>query len=213
MTRYLTEFIGTFFLVFVIGMTAVTGLAEAPIAIGCTLMVMVYMGGHISGAHYNPVISVALFLEGTLDRSQLVPYIAAQILGAWLATGTVLLITGVTFAPAPGADYGTLPVLLAEVLVTLVLTLVILNVTTVKATEGNSYYGLAIGFTLLVGVYAVGPVSGGVFNPVVGIGPALVDVLAGDSSMGNLWFYLVGPLAGASLAVPVFRMQNPDRDS
>jgi aquaporin Z len=213
MARYLTELIGTFFLVFTIGMTAVAGLAAAPIAIGCTLMVMVYMGGHVSGAHYNPAISVALFLQGALDRSQLVPYIAAQILGAWLAAGAVLLITGATFAPAPGADYGTLPVLLAEALVAFALTLVILNVTTVKATEGNSYYGLAIGFTVLAGVYAVGPVSGGVFNPAVGIGAVLVDVLAGDGSMGNLWFYLVGPLAGASLAVPVFRMQNPDGDS
>ena len=210
MARYLTELIGTFFLVFTIGMTAVTGLAAAPIAIGCTLMVMVYMGGHVSGAHYNPAVSVALFLRGALDGSQLVPYIAAQILGAWLAAGAVFLITGATFAPAPGADYGTLPVLLAEVLVTFALALVILNVATAKATEGNSYYGLAIGFTVLAGAYAVGPVSGGAFNPAVGIGPVLVDVLAGDGSMGNLWFYLVGPLAGAVLAVPVFRMQNPE---
>ena len=210
MARYLTELIGTFFLVFTIGMTAVTGLAAAPIAIGCTLMVMVYMGGHVSGAHYNPAVSVALFLRGALDGSQLVPYIAAQILGAWLAAGAVFLITGATFAPAPGADYGTLPVLLAEVLVTFALALVILNVATAKATEGNSYYGLAIGFTVLAGAYAVGPVSGGAFNPAVGIGPVLVDVLAGDGSMGNLWFYLVGPLAGAALAVPVFRMQNPE---
>ena len=100
--------------------------------------------------------------------------------------------------------------MLAEVLVTFALALVILNVATAKATEGNSYYGLAIGFTVLAGAYAVGPVSGGAFNPAVGIGPVLVDVLAGDGSMGNLWFYLVGPLAGAVLAVPVFRMQNPE---
>jgi aquaporin Z len=213
MARYLTEVIGTFFLVFTIGMTAVTGLAAAPIAIGCTLMVMVYMGGHVSGAHYNPAVSVALFLRGALDGSQLVPYIAAQILGAWLAAGAVLLITGETFAPAPGADYGALPVLLAEVLVTFALALVIMNVATAKATEGNSYYGLAIGFTVLAGAYAVGPVSGGAFNPAVGIGPIMVDVLAGDGSMGNLWFYLVGPLAGAALAVPVFRMQNPEGDA
>jgi len=213
MARYLTEVIGTFFLVFTIGMTAVTGLAAAPIAIGCTLMVMVYMGGHVSGAHYNPAVSVALFLRGALDGSQLAPYIAAQILGAWLAAGAVLLITGATFAPAPGADYGALPVLLAEVLVTFALALVIMNVATAKATEGNSYYGLAIGFTVLAGAYAVGPISGGVFNPAVGIGPIMVDVLAGDGSMGNLWFYLVGPLAGAALAVPVFRMQNPEGDA
>ena len=210
MARYLTELIGTFFLVFTIGMTAVAGLAAAPIAIGCTLMVMVYMGGHVSGAHYNPAVSVAIFLRGKLEGSELVPYIAAQILGSWLAGGAVLVITGSTFAPAPGTDYGTLSVLMAEVLVTFALVLVILNVATAKATEGNSYYGLAIGFTVLAGTYAVGPVSGGAFNPAVGIGPIIVDLLAGDGSMGNLWFYIVGPLAGASLAVPVFRMQNPE---
>ena len=210
MARYLTELIGTFFLVFTIGMTAVTGLAAAPIVIGCTLMVMVYMGGHVSGAHYNPAVSVAVFLRGALDGSEVVPYIVAQILGALLAGGAVLVITGSTFAPAPGTDYGTLSVLLAEAVLTFALALVILNVATAKATEGNSYYGLAIGFTVLVGAYAVGPVSGGAFNPAVGIGPVLVDVLAGDGSIGNLWFYVVGPLAGAVLAVPVFRMQNPE---
>jgi aquaporin Z len=210
MARYLTELIGTFFLVFTIGMTAVTGLTAAPIAIGCTLMVMVYMGGHISGAHYNPAVSVAIFLRGALEGSELVPYIAAQMVGASLAGGAVLLITGVTFTPAPGADYGTLSVLFAEALITFALALVILNVATSKATEGNSYYGLAIGFTVLAGAYAVGPVSGGVFNPAVGIGPIIVDVLMGDGSMGNLWLYIVGPVAGASLAVPVFRVQNPE---
>ena len=210
MRRYVTELIGTFFLVFTIGMTAVAGLAAAPIAIGCTLMVMVYMGGHISGAHYNPAVSVAIFLRGALDGSDLLPYIAAQILGALLAGGAVLLITGSTFAPAPGADYGAVPALLAEVLVTFALALVILNVATSKATEGNPYYGLAIGFTVLAGAYAVGPVSGGAFNPAVGIGPVLVDVVLGDGSMGNLWFYIIGPLVGAALAVPVFRMQNPE---
>ncbi|MEE2899368.1 MAG: aquaporin [Gemmatimonadota bacterium] len=210
MARYVTELIGTFFLVFTIGMTAVTGLAVAPIAIGSMLMVMVYMGGHISGAHYNPAVSIAVFLRGKLEASELVPYIGAQILGAWLASSAVLLITGATFAPAPGADYGTLPVLMAEVLATFALALVILNVATAKATEGNSYYGLAIGFTVLAGAFAVGPVSGGVFNPAVGIGPITVDLLAGEGSLGNLWLYIVGPIVGAALAVPVFRMQNPE---
>lgn len=210
MARYVTELIGTFFLVFTIGMTTVTGLAAAPLAIGCALTGLVYMGGHISGAHYNPAVSVAFFLRGAFDRSELIPYIVAQVLGAWLAAGAVLLITGATFAPAPGADYGTFPVLLAEVLGTFALALVILNVATAKATEGNTYYGVAIGFTVLSAAYAVGPVSGGAFNPAVGIGPMVVDLLAGDGSLGNLWFYIVGPVAGAVLAVPVFRLQNPE---
>jgi aquaporin Z len=99
---------------------------------------------------------------------------------------------------------------MAEVLATFALALVILNVATAKATEGNSYYGLAIGFTVLAGAFAVGPVSGGVFNPAVGIGPITVDLLAGEGSLGNLWLYIVGPIVGAALAVPVFRMQNPE---
>ena len=208
MARYLTELIGTFFLVFVIGMTAVTGLSEAPIAIGCTLMVMVYMGGHISGAHYNPAVSIVVFLRGSLEKSDLLPYIAAQLLGAWLAASAVLVITGATFAPAPGAGHETLAVVLSEVLLTFALVLVILNVATSPATEGNSYYGLAIGFTVLAGAYAVGPISGGAFNPAVGFGPILVDTLAGEGSFENLWHYIVWPIAGGLLALPVFRMQH-----
>ena len=213
MARYVTEMIGTFFLVFVIGLTAVGGSAMAPVAIGSVLMVMVYMGGRVSGAHYNPAVSIAVYMRGALEKSELVPYIASQLLGAWLAAGAVLLITGSTFAPAPGADYGTIAVLLAEGLMTFALVLVILNVATLPATEGNSYYGLAIGFTVLAGAFAVGPVSGGAFNPAVGFGPVLVDVIAGDGPLTNLWMYIVGPIGGGLLAVPVFRMQNPEETS
>ncbi|NCG33274.1 MAG: porin, partial [Proteobacteria bacterium] len=140
MVRYVTELIGTFFLVFTIGMTAVAGVGLAPIAIGATLIAIVYMGVHVSGAHYNPSISIALYLRGALDAKHLAPYIAAQLLGACLAACAVLMITGGTFAPAPGEGYGTLSVLLAEMLMTFALALVIMNVATSKATEGNSYY-------------------------------------------------------------------------
>lgn len=146
--RYLTELIGTFFLVFTIGMVVVGGGAAAPIAIGSVLMVMVYMGGHVSGAHYNPAVTVGIYLRGAMAKSDIVPYIAAQILGAWLAASAVQLITGSTFAPAPGAGFGAIEALIAEILMTFALVLVILNVATAKATEGNSYYGLAIGFTV-----------------------------------------------------------------
>jgi aquaporin Z len=213
MSRYLTELIGTFFLVFTIGMTAVSGSAAAPIAIGSALMVMVYMGRHVSGAHYNPSVSIALYLRGALVGKDLAPYIAAQLLGAWLAAGTVLVITGATFAPAPGEGYGTIAILLSEGLANFALALVIMNVATSKGTEGNSHYGLAIGLTVLAGVYAVGGVSGGAFNPAVGFGPILVDTLAGDGTFQNLWYYVVGPIVGAAAAVPVFKMQNPEGDA
>jgi len=206
--RYVTEVIGTFFLVFAIGMASVLGTAAAPLAIGATLMVMVYMGGHVSGAHYNPAVTVAVFMRGAMEKADVVPYVIAQLLGASLAAGAVLAITGSTFAPAPGAGYSVGPVLLAEFLVTFALVLVILNVATAEATQGNSYYGLAIGFTVAAGAWAVGSVSGGAFNPAVGVGPALVGTLAGDGSLADVWLYLAGPFLGGLAAVPVFRMQT-----
>ena len=154
MAKLLTEFIGTFFLVFTIGLTVIAGTELAPLAIGSALMVMVYMGGHVSGAHYNPAVTIAIYLRGAMEKADIAPYIGAQLLGAWLAATTVQLITGQTFAPAPGID-GLAGPLLAEILATFALALVILNVATAKATEGNSYYGLAIGFTVMVGGLAL----------------------------------------------------------
>lgn len=210
MKRYLTEAIGTFFLVFAIGMATVLDNAMAPLAIGATLMVMVYMGGHVSGAHYNPAVTLAVFLRGALEKREIVPYMASQLLGALLAAGTVYVITGETFAPAPAADATLAAVLLSELVMTFALVLVILNVATADATKGNSYYGLAIGFTVLAGAYAVGPISGGAFNPAVGVGPAMVDTLAGGGSLGNVWYYLAGPFLGGMAAVPVFKRQASD---
>ncbi len=208
MSRYVTELIGTFFLVLTIGMVVVDGTPLAPIAIGSTLMVMVYMGGHISGAHYNPAVTIGLYLRGATDKSDVLPYIAAQVLGAWLAASAVQLLTGQTFAPAPGADASIAQAVLAEILLTFALVLVIMNVATSKATEGNSYYGLAIGFTVAAGAFAVGGVSGGAFNPAVGTGPIIVDALVGDGGFGNLWLYWVAPVLGSLGAFVVFRMQE-----
>lgn len=209
MARYVTELVGTFFLVFAVGMAAVLGTAAAPLAIGSMLMVMVYMGGHVSGAHYNPAVSVAVFLRGKLDAGDLLPYVLAQLGGGVLAATAVFVITGESFAPAPGADYGLAAAVLAEVVFTFALVLVILAVATHPATEGNSYYGLAIGFTVAAGAWAVGPVSGGVFNPAVGLGPILMAGLLEDDNLLNALVYLAAPIAGGLAAVPVFRMQLP----
>ena len=208
MKKYLTEFIGTFFLVFSIGMAATSGNLLAPLAIGLTLMVMVYMGGHVSGAHYNPAVTVGIFMRGKIGASEIGPYIAAQIAGALVASGAVHFLTDKAFAPEPGA--GGVEVLLAEIIFTFALMLVVLNVATSKATEGNSYYGLAIGFTVTAGAFAVGPISGGAFNPAVGTGPILANVAMGTGDISNLWYYWVGPLAGAVLATTVFNMQNSE---
>jgi aquaporin Z len=206
--RYLTEFIGTFFLVLTVGLTVLNGTPLAPLAIGSSLMIMVYMGGHVSGGHYNPAVSLAVFLRGKLEGRDLVSYWIAQLLGAIGAAVAVYAIMGKTFAPAPAESSPTSAALLVEVLYTFALALVVLNVATARATSGNSFYGLAIGFTITVGAFAGGPVSGGAFNPAVGAGPILVSTLMSDGSLAHLWLYLVGPLLGGALAAAVFKVQT-----
>jgi len=206
MNRYVTEFIGTFFLVFTIGMISVTGSAGAPLAIGSVLTAMVFMGAPVSGAHYNPAVSLALLLSGAMAKADFAPYVVAQLLGATVAAAVVVVLTGSTFAPAPST--GALQALVAEALVTSMLALVVLHVATAEPTRANPYYGLAIGFTVLAGTASVGNFSGGAFNPAVGIGPILLDTISGGGSLGDVWLYIVGPLAGGVAAVPVFKLQS-----
>jgi aquaporin Z len=208
MRAYLTEFIGTFFLVFTIGLSVLSGSSMAPLAIGSALMVMVYMGGHVSGAHYNPAVSLAVWMRGKLSPLDLVIYTIAQVCGAIVAASVVLAITHKTLVVAPGPGVKVLSAILVEILYTFALALVVLNVATARKTEGNSYYGLAIGFTIAAAAFAGGGISGGAFNPAVGFGPILIDTLNGGQSMHNLWIYLVGPFAGGALAGLIFRYQN-----
>ena len=206
MRRYVQELIGTFFLVFTIGCTVIStrpGVIPA-LAIGSVLMVMIYAGGHISGAHYNPAVTVGVFLRGRCAASDVVPYFAAQVIGAIAAAQAALYLKGApSFAPfmaasVPGA-------LLAEFLFTFALVYVILNVATAKGTQGNSHFGLAIGFTVLAGAFAVGDISGAAFNPAVAIGATMMGVL----SPGMLWIYFVAELAAAVVAAFLFKALNP----
>ena len=209
MNKYLTEFIGTFFLVLTIGLSVLGGTPMAPLAIGASLMVMVYMGGHVSGGHYNPAVTLAVLLRGKLQGRDVVPYMVAQILGALSAAAVVYLVLGRTFAPAPGQGASPIGALLIEVLYTTALCLVVLHSATAPQTTGNSFYGLAIGFTVTAGAFAGGSISGGAFNPAVGIGPILASALLGGGSVANLWLYLVGPFAGGVVAAVVYRVQQP----
>ena len=208
MKNYVTELIGTFFLVLTIGLTVVGGTEFAPLAIGCSLMVMVYMGGHISGAHYNPAVTLAVHLRGKLPVAEVAPYMLAQVAGALAAAVVVHIVTGSPFAPAPAQDASIVAALLVEVLYTFALALVVLNVATADAVSGNSYYGLAIGFTVVVGAFAGGPISGGAFNPAVGLGPIVANAVVGAGSLNDLWLYLVGPFVGGAAAAGVFRLQH-----
>jgi aquaporin Z len=199
MKKYLTEFIGTFFLVFAVCLAS--GML-APLAIGSMYMVMVFMGGHVSGAHYNPAVSLAVMLRGKLDSKEFVPYVVFQLLGAFAASAVAYLIN----RSVAGPDPKTTPVMSAlvlEILLTFALCLVFLNVATSQGTKGNSFYGLAIGFAITAATLTGGPISGGAFNPAVGIGP---NVMAGTVS--HVWLYVVGPFVGGALAAGVFLIQE-----
>jgi aquaporin Z len=210
MRAYVTEFIGIYFLVLTIGFTALGGTPFAGLAIGASLMVMVFMGGHVSGAHYNPAVSVALAMRKKLPWSEVPPYIAAQLAGAVAAALTVRGILGQTFIIAPAEGIGATAAIAIEALYTFALALVVLNVATIQKTKGNSFYGLAIGFTIVVAAYAGGPLSGGAFNPGVGFGPILVHSIFADGTLGDLWIYVVGPLIGAVGAAGVFGIQGEE---
>ncbi|MEO8449372.1 MAG: aquaporin [Gemmatimonadota bacterium] len=208
MRKLLTEFIGTFFLVFTIGMTVSQGVAMAPLAIGASLMIMVYLGGHVSGAHYNPAVSVAVFMRGKISVAELIQYTIAQNLGAVAAAFLAYIIVGKAVGAAPAVGVSTMAALLTEILYTFALALVVLNVAVSAKTQGNSYYGLAIGFTITVAAFAGGGISGGAFNPAVGTGLNIVNTMTGGGGLSHIWIYWVGPLVGAALAAVVFGVQE-----
>lgn len=205
MNKYIAEFIGTFFLVLTIGCTVIGSGAGAfaPLAIGSALMVMVFAGGHISGAHFNPAVTLGVWLRGKCEAKDVAPYMIFQIIGATLAAFAVKLLKGAT-AVTP-LQPPIVPALLAEFLFTFALVYVVLNTATAKSTSGNSFYGLAIGFTVLVGAFSVGNVSGGAFNPAVAVGISIM----GLSSWPNIWIYLVANFAGGMAASGVFKALNP----
>jgi len=210
MTRkLLTEFIGTFFLVFTVGMTVLGQSPFAPLAIGASLMIMVYMGGHVSGGHYNPAVSLGVFLRGKLESKELIAYWMVQLAGAIAAALVTSMVMGSTFAVSPAASHPLIHSIVVEFLFTFALALVVLNSATATATAGNSFYGLAIGFTVVVGAFAGGPISGGAFNPAVALGPNIVNAILGGGSLALSWIYLVGPLLGGWAAAAVFKIQNP----
>ena len=205
MKKYIAEFIGTFFLVLTIGLTVIGAGASviAPLAIGAALMVMVYAGGHISGAHYNPAVTLGVLIRGKLQVQDAVPYILAQLAGAAVATLAVKFFrNGVDVTPM-ALQLGS--ALLAEFLFTFALVYVVLNAATAEGTSGNSFYGLAIGMTVMTGAFAVGSISGGAFNPAVALGISML----GLSSWANLWIYVLANFGAAIVAAIVFNLINP----
>jgi len=205
MNKYLMELIGTFFLVLTVGCTVIPGSPGviAPLAIGSALMIMIFAGGHISGGHYNPAVTLGVWMRGRCDTKDVVPYWVAQFIGAVLAALASKFLVGSPASPPGSLKVG--PAFLAEFLFTFALVFVVLNVATAKGTEGNSFYGLAIGFTVLTGAFAVGSISGGAFNPAVAVGVSIMGLAAWPS----IWIYLVAELAAGAVAAVAFKTMNP----
>jgi aquaporin Z len=197
------EFIGTFFLVFTVGMAVATAGGLAGLAIGGVLMVMVFAGGHVSGGHYNPAVSAAVFLRGKLTANECGFYVVTQVLAGLVAAAVVSILGYTPKSAAPVAGEGKM--LIVEFLFTFALAYVVLNVATAKDTEGNSFYGLAIGFTVAAGILAVGPISGGAFNPAVAIGATVMGLF----SWSHIWVYLVANFAGGAAAAYAFLLTQP----
>jgi aquaporin Z len=205
MNKYASEFIGTLFLVLTVGCTGIGAGAGviAPLAIGAVLMVMVFAGGHISGAHYNPAVTVGMLIRGRLKMTDVLPYIVAQILAAVAAAFLVTYLrAGSTVAPMT-LKLG--PALVSEFLFTFALVYVVLHTATAEGTSGNSFYGLAIGMTVMAGAFAVGDISGGAFNPAVAVGISIL----GLSIWSNIWIYLVSELVAGAFAAVAFNLINP----
>jgi len=205
MNKYIVELIGTFFLVLTVGCTVIGNNAEplAPLAIGAALMVMIFAGGHISGGHYNPAVTLGVWIRGKCATKDVAPYMAFQIVGAALAAAAVKFLKAGVHIPTNNPP--VLASLLVEFLFTFALVYVVLNVATAKGTAGNSFYGLAIGMTVMTGAFAVGDISGGAFNPAVAIGITVM----GLSAWSSIWIFLIANFAGGAVAAFTFKALNP----
>jgi aquaporin Z len=200
--KLVVEAIGTFFLVLTIGLVILGGGAGpmAPVPIAAALMAMIYAGGHVSGAHYNPAVTLGAFLRGVTDAGDLARYWVAQVLAAVAAAFVVPLI--VTDPALPPLAIDVVPALLAEFLYTFALVFVVLNVATARGTRGNSYFGLGIALVVVTGAYAVGGVSGASFNPAVTIALKIWNL----HTAKGMWILLMGELLGGMSAALLFNM-------
>ncbi|MFZ0565497.1 MAG: aquaporin [Chlamydiales bacterium] len=209
--KYVYEFIGTFFLVLTVGMTVLNpiGVIVAPLAIGSILAVMVFTGGHVSGGHFNPAVSLSVFLRNKLSIRDLWIYWVVQLAAAVAAGFLTIYFKGRPQEVVLSME--TIKPFIAEFLFTFALCFVVLNVATSKETKGNSFYGFAIGFTVLVGAYAVGTVSGAAFNPAVALGISIMHITAWSA----LWIFIVANLLGGAFAALIYKagMNNEQNQS
>lgn len=198
MTRkILVEGLGTFFLMLTVGQVVLSPGAGAfgPLAVGGVLTAMVYTAYHISGAHYNPAITIAVFIRGKATVHELIGYIICQLVAASVAALIVLWMKQGGPLTLPDLD---LPrALAAEFIFTFALAFVVLNVAFARGIESNAYYGLAIGITVMAGMYAVSSISGAAFNPAVTVGSYILGGLGG---MDTVLYGIVQIAAGVAAA-------------
>lgn len=195
--KLLTEFLGTFFLVTIVSFTG------NPIAIGAVLTALVYSGGHISGAHYNPAVTLAVFLKKKISSADALQYVAAQFLGAVCAVEMYFLTKHTFFLPAPGLQISWLVAFLVEVIFTFLLVRTVLSTAVDSRVKNNQYFGLAIGTALLAGAFAGGPLSGGVYNPALGLAAIFLDLTHLTEHVPLIVLYFAGPLLGGALAAKI----------
>ena len=203
MNKYIIEFLGTFFLVLIIG------LSQNPVAIGLGLAVLVYMGAHISGAHYNPVVSLAMLINKQIELKEFSFYLVSQLLGSVVATYFIMLL-GNDFSIVSNTD-DISSFFVAEIMFTFLLVFVILNVALNKNLKGNQFYGLAIGLTVTAGAFTVGDISGAVFNPAVSFGPSLFSFIdpqvvgSNISSSDFFIYYVISGIIGSVIASYLYK--------
>ena len=205
--KYAVELIGTFLFLFTIAASVLSASTWAPLAIGTALMVMIYAGGHISGGHYNPAVTLAALVRGRIGLPDAIGYWIAQLAGGLLAMALARwVIDPAQVHTLTLSGHALSAAFIAELLFTFALCYVVLNVATSKDHPTNSFYRLAIGFTVLTGAIAVGGLSGGVFNPAVAISGAAIGLFAWPT----LWAYLVAQIIAGVAAGLTFLALNPN---
>jgi len=201
MKKYLVEFLGTFILVLTIGMVVVEPVLGymGPLVIGAVLIGLIYAGAGISGAHYNPAVTITFWLRGVFSRTEILPYIISQVIAAIAAGFTVLYIKGGPLVET--MDLNVVPTFLVEYIFTLLLCFVILIVATSPKTKGNRYYGVAIGMVVITGAYFAGGISGGAFNPAVAAG----FITMGTASIQHIWIFVLANILGGITAPVLYK--------
>jgi len=209
MARCVSEFVGTYLLVFTVGCNVISGSPVwAGTSIGCVLMVAIYALGGVSGANFNPAVSVALGLSDKLPWKDVGIYCAVQIVAGIVAALSYGALFMKVFNLAPSPGFGWWEAGLAEFFYTFMLCFVVLNVAASKKHAGkNQFYGLAIGGVIWAGAYGAGAISGGCFNPAVALG---IDVSSAGLGFGWGFAYTGYELLGAAAAAGLFRVVRPE---